>query len=88
MVRSEVTLALERYQNARAAMAVYGADVLEALQQNLALVNEAYRAGKVDFFQLLVIRRDALEARRDSIDALAELHIAEAQLQSAIGSLP
>ncbi|WNG25138.1 TolC family protein [Cystobacter fuscus] len=88
MVRSEVALALERYQNARAAMAVYGADVLEALQQNLALVNEAYRAGKVDFFQLLVIRRDALDARRGSIDALAELLIAEAQLQSALGGQP
>jgi len=88
LVRSEVALALERYQNARAAVAVYSADVLEALQQNLALVNEAYRAGKVDFFQLLVIRRDSLDARRGSIDALEELLVAEAQLQRALGSLP
>ncbi|MET0402505.1 MAG: TolC family protein, partial [Cystobacter sp.] len=87
-VRAEVALALERYQNARDAGSVYSAEVLEALQQNLALVNEAYRAGKVDFFQLLVIRRDALDARRGSIDALEEQLIAEAQLQGALGGRP
>ncbi len=87
-VRAEVALGLERYQNARAAVDVYGADVLEALQQNLALLNEAYRAGKVDFFQLLVIRRDALDARRGSIDALEELLIAEAHLKSVLGGQP
>ncbi|WP_338023579.1 TolC family protein [Archangium primigenium] len=86
-VRTEVALALERERTARAAVAVYSGDVLAALQQNLALVNEAYRAGKVDFFQLLLIRRDALDARRGYIAALEELMVAEAQLSRAIGSL-
>ncbi|ATB27291.1 TolC family protein [Melittangium boletus] len=85
LVRTEVGLALERYRTARAAVAVYSEDVLEALQQNLALVNEAYRAGKVDFFQLLLIRRDALDARRGYIEALEELLIAEAQLTRTLG---
>jgi len=87
MVRTEVGLALERYRTARAAVAVYSVDVMEALQQNLALVNEAYRAGKVDFFQLLLIRRDALDARRGYIEALEELLVAEAQLTRALGEL-
>ncbi|MCY1024042.1 TolC family protein [Pyxidicoccus sp. MSG2] len=88
LVRSEVTLALERYQGASAAAAVYSEDVLAALQENLELVNEAYRAGKVDFLELLVIRRESLDARRGYIDALRELATADAQLKRAVGSLP
>ncbi|MCY1017881.1 TolC family protein [Pyxidicoccus sp. MSG2] len=88
LVRSEVALALERYRTASAAADVYSADVLAALQQNLELVNEAYRAGKVDFLQLLVIRRESLDARRGYIDAVRELAAADAQLTRAIGSLP
>ncbi|PTL81604.1 TolC family protein [Vitiosangium sp. GDMCC 1.1324] len=87
LVRSEVGLALARYRAASAAVEVFSEEVLAALQQNLALVNEAYRAGKVDFLQLLLIRRDALDARRGSIEALEELSAADAQLKRAVGSI-
>jgi outer membrane protein, heavy metal efflux system len=87
-VRADVELALERERAASAAVAVYSEDVLEALQQNLALVTEAYRAGKVDFFQLLLIRRDALDTRRGYIAALEEQLIAHAQLRQAVGGQP
>lgn len=87
LVRSEVGLALERYRAARAAAEVFSEDVLAALQQNLELVNEAYRAGKVDFLQLLLIRRDALDARRGYIETLEELANADAQLKRAVGSI-
>ena len=86
-VRMEVRLATERYQTASAAADAYGGGVLAALEENLALVNEAYRAGKVDFFELLVIRREALDARRDYIEALEELNAAGAQLKRAVGSI-
>jgi cobalt-zinc-cadmium efflux system outer membrane protein len=86
-VRSEVGLALERHQAARAAAEVYSEEVLAALQQNLELVNEAYRAGKVDFLELLVIRREALDARGGLIETLEELNTAEAQLQRALGRI-
>ncbi|MBL0694652.1 TolC family protein [Comamonas sp. JC664] len=86
-VRTEVELALNRYRAAQATASVYGADVLSALQENLSLVTEAYRAGKVDYLQLLIIRREALDGRRGYIEALEELNAANAQLIKAVGGL-
>lgn len=86
-VRSEVELAFNRYRTAQAGAAVFGGDVLAALQENLKLVTEAYRAGKVDFLQLLIIRREALAARLGYIEALEELNTAEAQLKKVVGAI-
>ncbi len=85
--RAEVELALNRYRTAQDAAHVLGGDVLDALQENLKLVTEAYRAGKVDFLQLLIIRREALDARRGYIEALEELNAADAQLKMVVGTL-
>ncbi len=87
-VRSEVEQALESYRAASATAEVFDEDDLSALQQNLELVNEAYRAGKMDFLELLVIRREALNAQHGFIDALEDLAAADARLQRATGSLP
>ncbi|WP_426757429.1 TolC family protein [Myxococcus sp. Y35] len=86
-VRTEVELAVNRYRLAQASAEAFSADVLTALQENLDLVTEAYRAGKVDALQLLIIRREAIEGRRDYIDALEELNAARAQLLRALGTL-
>ncbi|MFP2911145.1 TolC family protein [Pyxidicoccus sp. 3LFB2] len=86
-VRSEVELALARYRTARDAAEVFGGDVLVAVQENLKLINEAYRAGKVDFLELLIIRREALDASRGYIEALEELNAAEAQLKKVVGNI-
>ncbi|MFP2956489.1 TolC family protein [Myxococcus sp. 1LA] len=86
-VRSEVVLALERYRTALSAAEVFGGDVMAAVQENLKLVNEAYRAGKVDFLELLIIRREALDTSRSYIEALEELNAAEAQLKKVVGNI-
>ncbi|MDC0711535.1 TolC family protein [Stigmatella sp. ncwal1] len=88
MARAEVKLALVRYQTAEDSLRIFGEDAQKALQENLALATEGYRAGKMDFLELLVIRRETLEARRDHIEALEEFDTAQAQLQRVIGSLP
>lgn len=55
----------------------------------MTLVDEAYRASRVDFFQLLLIRRETLEARIGDVDvdALEELHAAAAELLRAAGRI-
>ena len=65
-IEREVRTAFARYTAARRAAKAYAGDVATALEQNLELANEAYRAGKFDFFQLMLIRRETLEARRGS----------------------
>jgi outer membrane protein, heavy metal efflux system len=86
--RTEVRLALVRYQAAESSLRLFGENAQQALQENLALATEGYRAGKMDFLELLVIRRETLEARRDHIEAMEEFTTAQAQLQQVIGSLP
>lgn len=87
LVRSEVEVAANRVAAARAAAEAFAGGLLGALEENMQLVNEAYRAGKVDFFQLLVIRRETLEARNGYVDALEELQAAKAELSRALGSV-
>lgn len=87
-IRQEVLAALARVQAARAAADGYASDVVKAMQENMDLVTESYRAGKIDFLQLLLIRRQTLEARREHIDVLEELNAARAQLDRALGRTP
>jgi len=86
-ITTEVRLAFARYQAAQAAAQQYAGEVLTAMEENLSLAAEAYRAGKLRFPELLIIRRETLEARRGAIDAAEELNAAEAGLKRAIGSI-
>lgn len=87
VTRAEVAQAVARLEAARAATQAWTGGQLAAVTENMTLVDEAYRAGKVDFFQLLVIRRETLEARNGYVDALEELRAAEAELLRSIGSI-
>lgn len=84
-VAQEVRAALARAIAARSAAEGYRGDVVKAMQENMDLVNDSYRAGKIDFLQLIVIRGKALDARREFIDVLEELSSAHAELELAIG---
>jgi cobalt-zinc-cadmium efflux system outer membrane protein len=85
-VEQEVGLALARCKASRAAMESYRGEIVRAAQANLALANEGYRAGKIDFLQLLLIRREALAARRAASESLQEWNAAEAQMMRVTGN--
>lgn len=87
-VSQEIALAAQRYQAAAQATSVYRGEVLSASEQNLALVTEAYRTGKIDFLQLVVLRRSAVEARLGFIETVEELNAADAQLDRVLGRVP
>ncbi|MFY0523432.1 TolC family protein [Archangium gephyra] len=84
-VTQEVQLAAARYRVAREAWEAFTGGVLQAARENAELATEGYRAGQLDFLQLLLIRREALEARRGYIEALEELNAAEAELERVVG---
>ena len=84
-IRQEVLLAVSRLATAREAAQAFEGQVVDAMEENLKLINTAYEAGKIDLFELLLIRRDTLEARRGHIEALEELRAAEAALAKAMG---
>lgn len=87
VARGEVTQAVARLEAAIEGTRAWTGGPLEAVAENMRLVDEAYRAGKVDFYQLLLIRRETLEARNGYVDALEELHAAKAELLRATGSI-
>jgi cobalt-zinc-cadmium efflux system outer membrane protein len=86
-IRAEVMVAVERLRTAAAATKAFGGAAITSAHENLQLGNEAYRAGKVDLFQLLVIRREALDARTGYLAALEELASAEAEVKRVSGSV-
>lgn len=80
-------------EGARAAhaSAVEAVEILQTKGQPKAIANEAmaresYRAGKIDLAALLLIRRDALDTRREYVDRLLEAALAAADLWVAVGA--
>ncbi|HET9765151.1 MAG TPA: TolC family protein [Casimicrobiaceae bacterium] len=57
--------------------------VLPRLDENLSLSTKAYRAGEIGILQLVVVNRQALDARRDYLEALGEFTQARIALESA-----
>lgn len=86
-VRAEVMGAASRLATARAAVEAFTQGLTGAAEENVQLVHEAYRAGKMDLIQLLVVQRETLEARNAYIDALEELAAARAELSRVTGSM-
>lgn len=81
----EVRLAAGRVDAARRALASFDAATVAALDQNLAAVARAYESGQIDFVRYQLLRREALEARRDRVEALEALDRSRAQLERALG---
>ncbi|MEO8484356.1 MAG: TolC family protein [Acidobacteriota bacterium] len=71
------------YAAARDAAAVLTAQGLPSLEDNEQLAAESYRAGKISFVDLLVIRREAFATRRDALDAQLALALAATELRRA-----
>ena len=84
----EVRLAAERVRAARRVLDAFDPETNAAVAANLALVTKAYEAGQIDFVRYQLLRREALDARRDRIDALEALNRAEAQQERALGREP
>ena len=59
--------------------------VLPALTDNLSLSVKSRQAGQIGLLELIVVNRQALDARRDLIEALAEYHSTRAALELEAG---
>lgn len=85
-IAREVETALSRVQSAKSAVEVFGADVQGALEENASLLTESYRAGKIDFIQLVVLRQQVVETRLLQLAARAEWRRAHIELDRATGA--
>ena len=64
------------------------AEVLPKLDENLTLSTKAYRAGEIGILQLIVVNRQALDARREYLEALSEFSEARVALLHAGATVP
>ncbi len=86
-VRREVTQAVAEYRGARQRLNALKGAVLDGAEQNLALTQDALRAGKVGVPAVTAARDNLLSVRRDYLDALGALVTAATDLERATGGL-
>jgi len=84
-IRQEVGDALRSYEAAKAGVAVFEKDVLEHAQENFQLIETAYREGKIDLLQVVVVQNDLFNAQFSYLDSLSDYWSARTALEQAVG---
>jgi len=84
-VRQDVAAALARFRAATAAASTLQQQVLGTLRENLGLLQRSFEAGKVDWTEVLVFRREFVDTQRDYIDTVTDAQLAAIELDLAVG---
>jgi cobalt-zinc-cadmium efflux system outer membrane protein len=84
-IEEEVSEALRRYDAARRTLAVFEQDVLARVDESYGFIETAYRAGKIDLFQLIVVQNDLVQAQLSHLESVARFRDAQVDLERAIG---
>lgn len=88
VVREEVLSAHARFLASVAAVSHLEESVIGNLEENVGLLRVAYQAGKIGLGDVVVYRREVVEARRDYVRAVAEAWRAAVVLDLAAGRVP
>ncbi|MGH8010304.1 MAG: TolC family protein, partial [Candidatus Binatia bacterium] len=84
-VQQEVRDAFRSYEAATETVAVFEQTVLERATENFQLMETAYREGKIDLLQVVVVQNDLVNAQSSYIDALWDYWQARTALERAVG---
>jgi cobalt-zinc-cadmium efflux system outer membrane protein len=84
-VRREVATAHARYRAATEALEALDGLVVETLEESLDLLRRALDAGELSGTDVLLLRRELVEGRRERIEAADELWLARIELELATG---
>lgn len=86
-VAREVAAARHSYEARRAQLAVVSDEALPAARRTQALVEQGWRAGRLDVFRLISATRDTLRLEVDRLDTLHAAWLDFIELQRAAGLL-
>jgi cobalt-zinc-cadmium efflux system outer membrane protein len=88
-IRARLAIVSSDFETSLEAVNVYGADILPGAREALTLAETAYKAGEMDFIQLLVARRTYFESNLQYVNAQAQLASARAKVDGFVlsGSL-
>jgi cobalt-zinc-cadmium efflux system outer membrane protein len=84
-IEAEVRGAIASFDALRAASAEYQRTVLPLVEENERLALESYEVGQIGLADLLLVRREGLDARRALTDQLIETRLSEVQLRARTG---
>lgn len=84
-IEAEVRGAAASVEALRAVASDYERTVLPLVDENERLALESYDVGQIGLGDLLLVRREALDARRFLIDQLIETRLAEVELRAKAG---
>ena len=82
-VQSEVSRALLAYEQARHALELYDAEVLQAQAESLSLLQRSFESGEIGIADVIVMQRELLEGRQGYLTARRALALARAALLAA-----
>lgn len=82
----EVAAAYGRYRAAAEALTALEGLVVETLEDSLGLLRKAVEAGELSATDVLLLRRELVEGRREQIEVAGELWLARTDLELAVGS--
>lgn len=85
MIEAEVRGAAAAYEALRDAASEFERTVIPLIEENERLALESYQVGQIGLADLLLVRREALDARRSLIDQLAQTRLAEIALRARTG---
>jgi cobalt-zinc-cadmium efflux system outer membrane protein len=85
-VRREVASAHARYRTAAAAVEALDGLVVGTLRESLSLLRRAVDAGKVSASDVLLLRRELVEGRRERVQAAGDAWLAWNDLELAVGA--
>ena len=83
--RAEVSALWSKLQSLRTRVDRLAGSVLPSLDENQRLSAKAYEAGEIGLVELLLVNRQTLDARRELLEAEAELRLVQAELARAAG---
>jgi len=84
-IERETEAAFERLRSAEKSLSIYAKDIIPQLEENLKLVQEAYRIGEVGILVVIEEQKKFFEVNDDYLSALYNRQIALAKLEAAAG---
>lgn len=84
-VEGEVREALRSYEAARQSVEVFEKEAVSRIDESFGFIETAYRQGKIDLLQLIVVQNDLVGARLSYIDSLWDYWVARIALERAVG---
>ncbi|HWP22892.1 MAG TPA: TolC family protein [Candidatus Binatia bacterium] len=86
-IHREVAQALDRWETARQSAELFQREVMDKIDENFRLIQTAYREGRLDLPQLLVMENNLIAANQSYLEVLSSLREAAIQIEEVTGEV-